>query len=158
MSLALHGAIVARVRGTETLTGDAAEAHAALVTLFGGTPEIRKGATASTATLPCITFYEDSGIEALGGVDVGEVRHSVYRFFIWTTRTDRTGTFIHEVADALERLFNQRRGAPGITLADSRSSQVFWCDLFVSLQEPEHEDNTNEFYGMIAFRFVEARP
>lgn len=154
MSSSLAKAIVARVKGTEVLTGDLLLAQQALVTLFGGTPRIRKGATASKATLPCLTFWFDSGPESMGATDSGEIRNVIARFFIWTKT--REGEFFGDVADALEHLFNERRGAT--LLVPTGVNQIFCSDLFTDLQEPDHDDATNDFYAFISFRFIEARP
>lgn len=154
MSVPLADAIIARVRGTEVLAGDMLLAQQALVTLFGGTPRIRKGATASKATFPCLTFRVDDGPESMGATDSGEIRNVIARFMIWTKT--REGEFFGEVADALQHLFNERVGA-GL-LAITGVNQVFCGDIFTGLQELDHDDNTNDFSALISFRFVEARP
>jgi len=155
VSAALEKAIIARVRGTETLTGDMLLAQQYLVELLGADPPtIVKNSLKSKATLPCITFGFDPGPEAMGGVDVGEVRWVIGRFYIWTKA--RGGSFFSEVADALEHLFNGRRGASNLTLEGD--DRTYWSDLFVDLQEPDHEDSTNDFYATLSFKFVEARP
>jgi hypothetical protein len=150
MSLALNTAIVARVRSENLAAYPVAQAAQTVVNAYA----IRYGSTATLPTFPCTTFFEDTGRESLTGDDVGIVQDSVYRFTIWTK--DNTGTTILTIADALEKLFDMRRGAPPITLTGD--NKCYWCDVFSFLQSPFHDDGINAFFGVIAFRFVEARP
>lgn len=146
----LNHAILRRLNGNETLTGEFAQAQtltAALDWHFG--PLDPKG-----STFPCGTFFEDAGTESLGGVDVGVVNNSVYRFLVWDKTRD--GSVIPKYADAVEKLFDRRRGVPNLDIVGD--GVCYWSDLFVPLQAPLQAMDINAFYGIMAFRFVEARP
>lgn len=152
--LSLDKAIVARINASEVVTGDTLVAQSYLNTLFGGTPTIRKDYTPSETEFPCLTFATVPAPESLGGAAIGQVQNVVVRFFIWTK--SRGGSFVADVADTLEHLFNMQRGASALSLA---YNDVFkHMDLFTDLQEPNFDRSTNDFSGMIAFRFVVARP
>lgn len=149
MSLMLNAAVVARIT-TETLTS---ADQIAAQNLVKNLP-VHYGAVDPSVAFPCLAFYEDTGTESMGGVDIGLIYNSIYRFQIWTQ--DRTGSYIPQIAGALERLFDMRQGAPIIDIIGD--GKTFWSELFVPLQGPLHADTINAFFGMIAFRVVEARP
>jgi hypothetical protein len=149
----LNKAIKERLDGTESLAGYPDQVAAQAVT---AAVRIRQGSLSADAVLPAITFNEDAGTESLQGVDVGIVSNSVYRFQIWQPDSDRSGSTISHLADCLEVLLDQRRGAPKLTIVGY--GRVFWADLFVSLQSPLHDDNINAFFGLMSFRIVESRP
>lgn len=159
MSLALNQAIGARVRGIEVLTGRAADAQSTLAGILAAAgsskaPAIRYGAKASSTVYPEITFREDAGPQTLGGPDVGIVQDSVYRFELWDNSRD--GSTIPTIADCLELLFDVRRDAPAINLTGY--GKVYASYLLTALQGPFHDDIKKVFFGLIAFRFAEARP
>lgn len=159
MSLPLNAAIIARVRGTETLSGRAAQAQsdlAALLAPVGSTngPAIRYGAKGSSTVYPEITFREDAGTEPIGGPDIGIVSSSIYRFELW--EQSRDGSTLLTIADLLEQLFDTRKDAPVLTLTGE--GQCWASYLFTAFQGPFHADLIDVFYGLMGFRFIEARP
>lgn len=148
----LTKAILARLRGQESLTGEAATAQTALAALVS---RWRFGTMAKAGDLPCGNVFEDAGVDAMPrAVDVGILQHSIRRFEIWTNET--ASGFFHEAGDALEMLFDERRGAPALTV--SGDGTVFESALFVGMQAPYFDTQVNAWYGVISFRFVEARP
>lgn len=160
MSQSLTKAIVARLRGDETLTGDADTAYdrlAVLLAAVGGDdkPAVRYGSKAVNPEYPCVVFWEDAGVEAMGGPDVGIVTQSIYRFELW--EQGRGGLVIPDIADCLELLIDHRRRAPAWTLT-GEGNQVWWSQLFVGLQAPFYDPARDAWFGLMAFQFVEARP
>lgn len=149
----LTKAILARLRGSEALTGDAAAAQTALAALV---TRWRFGTMAKAGdAMPCGNVFEDAGIDAMPRApDVGILQHSIRRFEIWTDET--ASGFFHEAGDALERLFDERRGAPELSIAGD--GLTYESALFTAMQAPYKDEQLNAWYGMIAFRFVEARP
>lgn len=148
----LNKAIIARLRGTEVLTGQTLAAQVALAALV---PKWRLGTMTKEGALPTGTFYEDSGIDAMPrAIDVGILQTSVRRFEVWTQSLD--DAFFTGAADALEHLFDERRGATKLTLTGD--GRVYESSLFVGMQGPLPDDSINAHYGLIAFKFVEARP
>lgn len=159
MSKALNKAILDRLRGDETVTGRADTAQtdlAALLTTTGsaGKPAVRYGMKGSSTAYPEITFREDAGMLAIDGSGVGIVTDSVYRFEIW--ETTRNATTIPAIADALELLLDARRDAPAMTLEGD--NRYYHSDLMTPLQGPFIDEFRNAFFGLLTFRFVEARP
>lgn len=149
---ALNKAILARLRGSEALTGDAAVAQEVLT---GIVPRWRFGTMAKSGEFPTGNLYEDAGVDAMpNAVDVGILQHSIRRFELWTNTT--ASAFFNDAADCLERLFDERRGAPELTL--DGDGQIYESALFVGMQAPYHDDELNAWYGVISFRFVEGRP
>ncbi len=147
---ALNKAILARLRGTEVLTGDALAAQAITSGL-----RWRFGTMSKAGELPHGNFYEDAGVDAMPRApDVGILRHSVKRFEVWTGET--ASAFFHDQGDALELLFDERRGAPVLTI--DGDGRVYQSSLFVAMQSPYHDDKINAWLGLISFTFVEARP
>lgn len=160
MSAQVSKAIVARLRGVETLTGDALAAYTLLASLLAqvgadSKPAVRYGSKATDAEFPCVVFWEDAGAEALGGVDVGIITRSVYRFEIW--EQGRTGSLIPRIADCLELLIDQRRRAPDWTLTGT-GNQVWHSEVFVGLQAPFWDAARDAWFGLLSFVFTEARP
>lgn len=148
----LTKAILARLRDQEALTGDAATARAVLAALI---PRWRYGTMAKAGDLPAGNVFEDAGVDAMPRApDVGILQHSIRRFEIWTNET--ASSFFHEAGDALELLFDERRGAPGFDIAGD--GRVFQGSLFTAMQAPYKDEQINAWYGMIAFSFVESRP
>lgn len=158
MSKALQKAVVARVRGDEVLTGDAAAAQTALAALLatttGGHPAFRYGAKGSGVLYPEVTFREDGGVEMIGGVDIGIPTWSVLRMEIW--EQTHGGLTIPVIADYLELLFDCRRRAPVLPLEGE--NHCWWGELFAPLQSPFQDTQYDAFFGLLAFRFAEARP
>lgn len=158
MSLAVQKAIVARVRGEEALTDTAEAAQVELAGYLAqtanGNVAIRYGAKGSSAVYPEVTFRENGGSEALGGVDVGICAWNLYNFEIWDD--SGSGVLIPEIADCLERLLDCRRGAPVLPVASP--NVAWWGELSTHLQAPFHDDNINAYFGILAFQFAEARP
>ncbi len=148
----LTKAILARLRGSEALTGDAATAQAALAALVS---RWRFGTMAQAGEFPHGNVFEDASVDAMPrAVDVGIIQHSIRRFELWTNET--ASGFFHEAGDALERLFDERRGAPELSI--DGDGQVFESALFTAMQAPYFDTQINAWYGMISFRFVESRP
>lgn len=147
---ALTKAVLARVRGQESMTGD--QQAAQIVT---SAVRWRYGTMAKSGELPCGNVFDDEGVDAMPkAVDVGIITNSVRRLELWTN--DTASGFFHNMADALELLFDERRGAPNLTLdGDGRTYQ---SSLFVGMQAPFFDTAVNGWYGMIAFSFVESRP
>lgn len=158
MSKPLNKAILARIRGDETLTDARALAAQvaidALLATIGGKPACRYGMKGSSTVYPEITFREDAGPLALDGSGIGIVTNAIYRFELWETTRD--ATTIPAMADYLELLFDARRDAPDLTLEGE--GRCYYSDLFTGLQGPFVDDFRNAFFGLMAFRFVEARP
>jgi hypothetical protein len=151
---ALNRAIFARLRGTETpaLSGDAATAQVRLAALV---PKWRLSTLTEEADVPCGNIYVDAPVDAMPeAVDVGIIQYSIRRFEIWSRQTD--AAFYENVEDALEQLFDERRGAPALPL--DGDGRVFESALFTGLQGPFRDDPINAYYSLISFRFVEARP
>jgi len=147
---ALNIAILARLRGTEVLTGDQ-------LTAQGVTNAVpwRLGTMRKNGALPAGTFYEDAGIDAFPAApDVGILQYSIRRFEFWKAGTD--DTFFSGMQNALELLFDERRGAPALTLTGD--GKVYESALFVGMQGPIPDDDINANVGLMSFRFVEARP
>src|SRR5512146_1577839 len=152
MSLPLNTAIIARVRGTETLTGRALQAQSDLAAILAvtsaSTPAIRYGAKGSSPVFPEITFREDAGTDAIGGPDIGIVSNSIYRFELWEKSRDGSGLLT--IADCLEQLFDTRKDAPDMTLTGE--GQCWAGYLFTPFQGPFHADLIDCFFGLMAFR------
>lgn len=148
----LTKAILARLRGQESLTGDAATAQAALAALVG---RWRFGTMAKAGDMPCGNLFEDAGVDAMPRApDVGILQHSVRRFEIWTNET--ASSFFHEAGGYLEQLFDERRDAPELDLTGD--GRVFQGSLMTAMQAPYFDTQLNAWYGTIAFSFVESRP
>ncbi len=147
---ALTKAVLARLRGTEALTGDQQAAQAITSVL-----RWRFGTMAKSGEMPCGNVFEDAGIDAMPrAVDVGILQHSVRRFELWTQ--DTASAFFHEGGDAMELLFDERRGAPELSI--DGDGRVFQGALLTGMQAPYYDTKFNAWYGMIAFSFVESRP
>lgn len=152
--------ILARLRGAETLTGDAATARAvlaALVTRWRYGTMMKGGEEVKTALLAggVGNVMEDAGVDAMPRApDVGILQHSIRRIELWTSKTE--SSFFHEAGDALELLFDERRGAPELGIAGD--GVCYEGALFTAMQAPYFDTQLNAWYGMISFRFVEARP
>src|SRR5690349_257962 len=102
----LTKAMLARLRGQVALTGDAATAQAVVSGL-----RWRYGTMAKSGEMPCGNVFDDAGIDAMPrAVDVGILQYAVRRIELWTT--DTASAFFHDGGDALELLFDERRGAP----------------------------------------------
>lgn len=155
MSLALNKAILNRLR-QETLSGDFATAQAQLLALLGTTPQgqpaIRYGAKGSSVDYPEITFREDGGVESLGGSDIAIIDQSIYRFELW--ETTRNATILPTMARCLERLLDRRHGAPLLVLEQGTCK---YHELFTRMSGPFPDTDINAFFGVLAFRFIEAR-
>lgn len=150
MSQALNKAIGDRITGVEVLTGDQAEAQ----TYFAGR-SVGYGTMRQAGVLPALRFYEDAGSDAMPHApDVGIISNSIYRFESWTR--DFAGDFFGKDAMYLELLFDERRGAPALTLEGQ--GRVFMSGLFVPMQAPLLDRNIDAHYGLMAFVFVESRP
>jgi hypothetical protein len=148
----LTKAILARLRDQEALTGDAATARAVLAALV---PKWRFGTMAKAGAPPCGNVFEDASVDAMPrAVDVGILQHSIRRFELWTT--DTASSFFHEAGDALELLFDERRGAPELPIGGD--GLCYEGALFVPMQAPYFDEQLNAWYGVVSFRFVEARP
>lgn len=148
----LTKAILARLRGSEALTGDAATAQAALAATV---TRWRYGTMAKAGEFPCGNVFDDAGVDAMPRApDVGILQHSVRRFEVWTKET--ASSFFHEAGDALELLFDERRDAPELDIAGD--GRVFQGSLMTAMQAPYFDTQINAWYGMIAFSFVESRP
>jgi hypothetical protein len=147
---ALTKAILARLRGTEVLTGEAEEGQQIIKQY-----RWRFGTMAKQGELPHGNVFEDAGVDAMPrAVDVGILQHSVRRFEIWTNET--ASSFFHEAGDALEKMFDMRRGAPVLTI--DGDGYCWEGALFTAMQAPFFDKELNAWYGMIAFTFLEARP
>lgn len=151
MSLQLQKAILARLDGTETgLTGDQLTAQGVCSPL-----KWRFGTLTQKGTVPCGTFYEDAGVDAMPNPpDVGLIYHTVWRFEVWTESI--AGTFFGTMANALELLFDERKGAP--LLVPYGAGKVFAQYLFTPMQAPYWSEDVNAAYGLISFTMLEARP
>lgn len=149
---ALNKAIFARLRGTEVLTGDALAAQQTLASVVS---RWRFGTMAKEGTFPVGELYSDASADAMPNApDVGIITHSIRRFTVWTKET--ASSFFADCEDCLERLFDQRRGAPALDIPGD--GKCYECALFTQMQAPYEDDNINAWWGTIAFRFVEARP
>lgn len=150
MSPGLHLAILARLRGTEVLTGVYAGAQATTSAL-----KWRFGTMTKKGELPCGNFYFDAGVDAMPRApDVGIIENGVVRFEVWTETPD--AAFFTTNANALEQLFDERRGCPLITKAGD--GKVFAHSLMTGMQAPYFDKDTNAWWGLISFQFLEARP
>lgn len=148
----LTKAILARLRGEEALSADAAAAQSVLASKVS---RWRFGTMAKAGELPCGNVFDDAGIDSMPRApDVGILQYSVRRFEIWTNET--ASAFFHEAGDALEMLFDERRDAPGLTLTGD--GQIFQGSLMTGMQAPYFDTQINAWYGTIAFSFVESRP
>ncbi len=149
---ALTKAILARLRGSETLTG---EAETAREILKGHVPRWRFGTLSQSGELPHGNVFADAGVDAMPNApDVGIINHSVRRFELWTEET--ASAFFTQSADALEKLFDERRGAPDLTVEGD--GRVYQSSLFVPFQGPFRSDDIRAWWGVISFTFVDARP
>jgi hypothetical protein len=149
MSKALNKAILARLNGTEVLTGAQATAQGVV-----SGDAVGYGTMTLNGVLPATRFYEDAGTEVMPrAVDVGIINQSIYRFEKWSRSMD--GSLFGAWADALEQLFDERRNGPALTLEGN--SQVFESSLFVPLQAPFFDERINSWFGLIAFKFIESR-
>lgn len=160
MARSLQIAIVNRLRGIEVMTGRFADAQAILATYLSqepsdSLPAVRYGSKSSDVLPYQLTFHHDAGGESLAGSDIGIIDNTIYRFEIWDS--GRGDEVIPLVNDALETLCDERKGAPVWTLEDTED-RIFYSELFLRLQGPFHDDFRNMFYGVTAFRWVEARP
>lgn len=149
---ALTKAVLARIRGSETLTG---EAEAARAVLGSHIERWRFGTMSKIGELPHGNVYADAGVDAMPRApDVGIIEHAVRRIELWTKET--ASAFFSESADALEMLFDERRGAP--VLETAGDGTCFQSSLFVPFQGPYWAEGINAWWGVISFTFVEARP
>ncbi len=147
---ALDIAILARLRGTESLTGDLLACQ-----VITSAYEWRKGSMRKNGTVPCGLFYSDSGVDAMPAApDMGILEYSVRRFEIWNKTPD--GSFFATLPDALEYLLDFRRGNSLLNITGD--GLVKDHSLMVSFQGPYFDDQINAFYGLMSFMFVESRP
>lgn len=108
MSSALNKAIVARLRGTEVLTGFGATAQAALLALVPS-GQIRQANYDSSVGNPQITFRPDGGIPSWisRSEELGVVSQPEYSFEVWDT--EHGGSRIPTIMDLIEQLLDDRR-------------------------------------------------
>jgi hypothetical protein len=108
---------------------------------------------------PCGNFFEDAGPDAMPNVaDSGILQFSIRRFELWTKTASATAAFFKTGADALERLFDTRRGGGTTLLNLPGDGLIYDSDVLTGLQGPFFDDDINAWYATMAFRFVEARP
>lgn len=148
----LNKAILNRIRGNETLTGEQATAQAALIALI---PTWRLGSMRRDGAMPAGLMSEDAGVDAQPRtVDSGVFTHSIRRFEVWNDTEDESK--LTGACHYLERLFDMRQGAPILDI--SGDGKLFDMGLFVGAQGPHFDDRINGWVTTISFRFVEARP
>lgn len=148
----LNKAILNRIRGNETLTGEQATAQTSLVALI---PTWRLGNLRADGALPSGNIYEDAGVDAQPRtVDSGLYHWSIRRFEIWNNTTDES--VLTGASEHLMRLFDLRKGATMLDIPGD--GKLFDMALFVGMQGPFFDDQINAWYGTMAFSFLEARP
>lgn len=118
MSSALNKAIVARLRGTEILTGEGLEAQTSLLALVPAA-NIRQGNFDSSVGYPQITFRPDGGIPSWisRSEELGVVSQPEYSFEVWNN--DRSGSKITNIMDLIEQLLDDRRSVAAPLTLDS---------------------------------------
>src|SRR5690348_12175317 len=166
MSTAINKAIYARLTGLEILTGAGLQAQQDLAALLATDPDtlppnpgpplpavFNCNKNDAPAVYPLVTFRPGAGMID-GHFEDGTmaVDHAYYDFEIW--ENTREGTVITDIADALERLLDQRR--PGATPIALASGYLYWSETFVPIQVI-YDDVLNAWFGLWRVRFIEAR-
>lgn len=118
MSSALNKAILARLRGTEVLTGEGLEAQTALLALVPS-GQIRQANYDSSVGNPQITFRPDGGIPSWisRSEDLGVVSQPEYSFEVWDK--ERGGERIPVIMDLIEQLLDDRRSVAAVATLDT---------------------------------------
>lgn len=146
-------AIVSRLC-TESLSGDQAIAQTALAgqlatdTDSPSGPAVFQGNRDDAVGFPCITFRPNSGIEALGGIDFGVVREYYFDFEIWTN--SRSGRIVPQIADNVEILLDERRGAPKLPVSAGR---YFYMEALGPVA-PLYDEKINAWAGLMRYRMI----
>jgi hypothetical protein len=117
MSAALNKAIVARLRGTEVLTGEALEAQTRYVSLVS--TRTRLGNFASTVAYPQVCFRPSGGVNSWisRSEELGVVSQPEYDFEVWDNT--RGGDDIPVILDLIEQLLDDRRSVAPVMTLDS---------------------------------------
>lgn len=151
----LSVAIIQRLDGTETLSGDQATAQTALIAALAtdidttSGPAIFQGNRDDAVGFPCITFRPNGGTEVANWIDAGVVRNYQFDFEVWTNSTN--AQTIPLIGDYLEILLDERRGATGFTMASGK--REFYA-MAMTAMTPIYDEKINAWAGLVRYQFI----
>jgi hypothetical protein len=112
---------------------------------------VHYGAKAQAVALPAVTFRQNGGGTA-GPLGAGVISGVIYDFEAW--ENGGSATLIADILEQVERLLDTRRGiAPPLSLV---SGQCFNSEVMTECSVL-FDTNQKAWYGLVRYRFVEAR-
>lgn len=154
---ALNKAIYGRLAGTEALTGEAADAQAALAALLGTDPDterpaVHMGNKSAVVVYPALTFRPSGGLRhGMSHEDLGGIEEQLYDLELWeNTGKGDTITDLYDLVDQL--LCSERNVAPVLPLEAGR---VFDMQAVTRLQVL-YDDKSNAWFGLARYRYLVA--
>lgn len=153
MSAALNKAIVARLRGTEVLTGEALEAQTRLVALVS--TRTRLGNFSQNVEFPQVCFRPSGGVPSWisRSEELGVVSQPEYDFEAWTNVRD--GEDIPTILDLIEQLLDDRRSVAAPLTLDAG----YHCVAMHLIMDASflYVPTINAWAGFVRYQAIEQR-